>query len=217
MKSKKTKAEMGIGTLIIFIAMILVAAIAAGVLIQTAGSLQSKALLTGERSKTQVSTSLITTQIYAENGSSGNHTLKQFFQTIKLAPGSDPIKLNDTLVTMNLKDRSADLVYKGICCNNTNVATNCTALSGSENSTSGFFTGNTNKGTFTVRYLISGQGHVNDYLVRGDVVRLCMMAPRSVREDESISFLVVPKIGSPSVVETVTPTIINDAKMFIFP
>ena len=50
------KGDIGIGTLIIFISMILVAAIAAGVLIQTATSLQNTALLTGERSRSQVST-----------------------------------------------------------------------------------------------------------------------------------------------------------------
>lgn len=186
------KAEMGIGTLIIFIAMILVAAIAAGVLIQTAGSLQNKALLTGERSKGQVSTNVLPIVLYAEDGTSGS-SVDSFFIKAKLAPGSDPVAFDEMLVEFSLKDASADMEY-------------ATGGCASPNSTH-----------FKADYLISGQNQRDGYLQRGDVVKICFNSTRSVEEDESVSVTLVPKIGSPTQIDSAMPAIITQKRIVVYP
>jgi len=115
------KAEMGVGTLIIFISMLLVAAVAAGVLIQTAGSLQEKSLTTGQQARSQISTHAETIEVSATDGRNGNVT--DFNQMLKLSPGSDPIKLEQVILTMNTKDRTATIKYRGTSgvCDHSNV------------------------------------------------------------------------------------------------
>ena len=101
--------------------MILVAAIAAGVLIQTATNLQSKALETGSRSTRQISTAITTILLYGEDGSTGK--VSDLFQNLKIVPGSEVVKLNDTLVSVDLANMSSDLVYDSTAACGAGVAT----------------------------------------------------------------------------------------------
>ncbi len=191
---KGKKADMGIGTLIIFIAMILVAAIAAGVLVTTASSLQNRALLTGSRSQTQVSTRVLPLSLYGEDGSDG--TIEELYFDVKLAPGSDQIQFNETLITNNLDDESESMSYAGT------TETECDPEGLSD-------------GEYEVEYLIGGDNE--GYLNRGDVARVCFNTPRPINEDEEVNVRLVLKVGNPTDLDTVTPQIMTNEKVFMYP
>jgi flagellin FlaB len=91
------RGQVGIGTLIVFIALVLVAAIAAGVLINTAGFLQSQAESTGQESTNQVTNNL---NVEAATGAvkDGGGTVETVNITVSLAPGADPIDMSDVQI-----------------------------------------------------------------------------------------------------------------------
>ncbi|NHN59157.1 MULTISPECIES: archaellin/type IV pilin N-terminal domain-containing protein [Halorussus] len=89
------RGQVGIGTLIVFIAMVLVAAIAAGVLINTAGFLQTKSEQTGEESSAQVSNRV---QVVSGFGNVANEEVDYLNLTVMRGSGSDDINLSTATV-----------------------------------------------------------------------------------------------------------------------
>ena len=103
------RGQVGIGTLIVFIAMVLVAAIAAGVLINTAGFLQSQAEATGEESTELVSERIETTSAHGIVAD-GGEVLGSVQVGVTAAPGAEDIDLSSTVVQVNGPDGQETLV-----------------------------------------------------------------------------------------------------------
>ena len=320
----RKKAEMGVGTLIVFIAMLLVAAVAAGVLIQTAGSLQEKSLSTGQQAESQISTNARVIEVSASDGRNGN--LTEFQQLVKLSPGSDPIKLSQIIFTFNTKDQTSTLKYRGtdsVCEKNNvngyntwneeninvsvdNAANNYTlaedldddgaddyiyvgptqdedvggtqinrtflyinlSTEGLLNISLGVNIGNiTNSSTpvtvsvtdqaivngsttfgyvtisgttavndtlpaamtftltpydegegyFAVVYEQEGTNHVAGNLQRGDIIRLCYESPGDIGEDAQVRLNFIPKIGTATLTEFVSPDVISTQRIYLYP
>ncbi len=99
------EAAVGIGTLIVFIAMILVAAVAASVIIQTAENLQQRAYAVGKQTIRDVSSGL---QVIEVTGYTDVNKTKIQYLAIAISPraGSLDIDLNRTLVYLKLNNFS---------------------------------------------------------------------------------------------------------------
>ena len=96
------RAEVGIGTMIVFIATILVAAVAAGVLISTSQKLQSKSQQTGSEAIANVAGALQVTGITGvRSGTTSADLIDQLDINIKLSAGADPVDLSKLVVDYN--------------------------------------------------------------------------------------------------------------------
>jgi flagellin FlaB len=107
---EEERGQVGIGTLIVFIAMVLVAAIAAGVLINTAGFLQTQAEATGEESTDLVSERIDVGEAVGVVGADDTQ-LRTIKISVSAAPGADDIDLGSTTLQAVGPNGQANLVF----------------------------------------------------------------------------------------------------------
>jgi len=112
MFNTEDRGQVGIGTLIVFIAMVLVAAIAAGVLINTAGLLQAQAQQTGEETTAEVSNVVQISEVIGTDtqttGTEGEIDVLNL--SVRLASGSDPVNLSQASYTISSPRGNATVV-----------------------------------------------------------------------------------------------------------
>ena len=166
-KLKNKKGSQGIGTLIIFIALILVAAVAAGVIIQTGNELQSKSLAVASQTQAQLVTFVRIDSLHAYDTSNGQVTggVDNISANIRVGTQIEDIKLEDLTIQMFTQHGSQTLVFSG--------------------------DGNFSETEFGIRYLTNGgQPSLNGYLTGRDVaiVEFTTMYNMTERDQGSIRF-----------------------------
>ena len=206
------KGEVSIGTLIIFISMILVAAIAAGVLIQTATSLQNKALTTGDRTRGQVGSQIMGLSLTGTNGSNGY--LSDFVLKIKLSPGGEESTLlseGGVLLSFDGDVLSGDYTF--------DPDIGCQRDSNGDGSAGDgyYFNYSQRMGTFGVTYPLKGNKHTFGSIVPGDVIEICFSAPGPIYENSKAVVTFVPSRGSPLVIESSLPHVMPRDMVLIYP
>ncbi|WP_297417066.1 flagellin [Thermococcus sp.] len=110
------RGSIGIGTLIVFIALVLVAAVAAGVIIGTAGYLEQKAQAAGRQTTQEVASGLKVTNIYGYTNTTppSKGTITKMAIFISPNSGSEGIDLSNVKIVLSDGVKLVVYNYSGI-------------------------------------------------------------------------------------------------------
>jgi len=109
-ESGRDAGESGITTMVLFIAGIIVATLAFGVIVQTSSNLAGRGGRIGDDAGTAASSRFHIDSITIADVDD-DQDIDDLYITVKLAPGSDPLNLESTLITLSSQDHFAQLEY----------------------------------------------------------------------------------------------------------
>ena len=176
---------MGVGTLIVFIAMVLVAAVAAAVLSSTSGALQQRAQATGMEATAEVSSNL---KVLGIRGARDDPTegIEDIKMDLQLAAGAVPVDL--TTLILRVSDGQTVTTYT--------------------HDTADLADGGVASTAFETDWIRRSDGGGASYVMEaGDLVELhfsmgaAKIAPRTAME-----VVLLPEVGSSVVVDFKTPS-----------
>lgn len=207
-----SRGDFGVGSLTIFLAMLLVGAIAAGVLIQTTNAVQQDAQRTGDETKEELVTLLKILEISGRDGSDG--TVENITVTLRLAGGSNPVRFGDLLVQLDTDTFSAHFNHRPQLNSTAYCEQNGTALPPEDCAVPA---SNNGAGHFTHEYINRGRATYDDAVFEGDVIRIHLAANTTIAGGNYFRLYIIPTAGTPDLVEGNAPDVISHAVAQLYP
>ncbi len=182
-KREDDKGAMGVGTLIVFIAMVLVAAVAASVLIDTANQLQQQAERTGDEAIREVSSSFKIQDAFGRNIDDDNE-IERATLKVALSSGATGQDLNQTVIQVQSNTTEENLVAAGA---------------------EGEGPGSNN---YSWSSIIEQEGSSDQYVESGDLYNITIDLENTVGSlgtQANLDINIIPKHGTPTYEEVVVP------------
>jgi archaeal flagellin FlaB len=198
--------DMGIGAMIVFIAMVLVAGIAASVLVQTANRLEITAMTTGQQTTAEVSTGLAVIDIEGKVDTTTRQVVN-ITLTVKARAGSKDVDLGQTIIELS------DGTTKVLLSWNLSATWNSNDSLDADGNVFGTGLWNETNEEFGFIVLNDEDGSVDEaapVITRGDVVMLCISTYEcfggGLGARENIYGMVTPEEGSPGIFAFTVPS-----------
>jgi flagellin FlaB len=200
--------DMGIGAMILFIAIVLVAGIAASVLIQSANRLEIQAMTTGQETTREVSTGLAVIDIEGLNESG---LIVKMTISVRARAGSGDIDLSHTVIELTDGMKKTLLTYDSdeystVMDDGADVFVNGTWTMDGEHF-----------GIIELQDADNSSSSTNPVLNRGDIVMLCIDTAVCFSDNggliqrDNIQGLVIPEQGVPATFSFRVPSSLTEA------
>ncbi len=210
---KDKKGAIGIEILIVFIAIVLVAAVSAAVLIQTVGYLQEKATATGRETTKEVASGIKVLGVYGNVTPIPGGAVDKLGIVITVNTGGQDIDLSKTVVILSNGKVQVQYVY------NSSFFADGEGQVDDMFNYSGVWPDNKNKTKFGILVLQDNDNSLtssNPVLNEGDKVVLTINAAASLDNDDTsgvdgiaertkVTGEVRPEFGAPGIIEFTTP------------
>ncbi|MFO7678102.1 MAG: flagellin [Thermoplasmatota archaeon] len=204
---RRDTGAIGIGSLIIFISMVLIAGIAASILIQTSTTLEMQSLNTGFQTTESVASGIL---IQAIEGYNSSGAIVRMAIEIKLKAGSPPIDLSTTVIEISDPNTKYVLEYD---LNNFTLSEDIGGNIFNQN----FYPSASKTTKYGIIVLYDSDGSVTStspIINSGDHVILALDDVfGGIKPLTRVNGQVIPEIGSPAIILFTSPQTYTDAIM----
>lgn len=213
---RNKEASIGIGAIIIFIALVLVAGIAATVIIETSSTLESQSMTTGRETTVEVSSGLAVCAIEGYSASS-SADISKLAILVRPRAGTDSIDISGAFIEITDTDTKVVLNYTSSYYSKPDGLDDIFSASVFPD-----YGGTGDATQFGILVLEDADGSIssaNPVINRGDKVYLCINTTgvfSDIAERTNIWGMVVPEEGAPAMIEFTTPGTYADSVMELF-